>query len=523
MKHMKKLFGLLLAVVMVFAMSVSVFADTATKYTITINNTQTGHTYEAYQIFSGTLTETIGSDGVKTKKLTDIAWGNGVNADGQTALRNAEEKANALQDSTVADFAKQVAAYLQKPTLSKEINGKYEIADLEPGYYLVKDKDNTLKDADDFYTAYIMQVVGEDVQATPKGSKPTLDKEIKHNETGEWGVVGDNQIGDKVEFRTITTVPSDLTDYTKYDYKIVDMMSTGLTSNVQSVDDIVIKVNDDDKKVLEKKYYTVTVASENTNKFTVKIDILAAINDGKMQKGDKLYTYYSGILNKNASVYDDGKQDNEAYLIYSNNPNNSEDTTETPKKKVYDWTFKMGVNKVKENGDLLTGAKFVLSKVETLKVNADEDGNPTVTANLIALIENADGTYTVAPAGYTGTTTYVIEAGSTTIKGLDDAINYYLYETKAPSGYNKLNAPVKFNINAETTSYGTDGSTEPKVTVTIDNNEPSNDLIAKVINREGSSLPSTGGIGTTIFYVVGGILMAVAAILLITKKKMSNK
>ena len=519
MNHMKKLFGLLLAVVMVFAMSVCVFADTTT-YTITINNSQTGHTYEAYQIFSGTLTETTGSDGVKTKKLTDIAWGTGVSAAGQTALGKAEEKANNLTADNVAAFAKQVAEYLQKPTSSTPISDGYEITNLEPGYYLVKDKDNSLSKPDDFYTAYIMQVVGN-VEATPKGSKPTLDKQIKHNESDTWGVVGDNQIGDTVEFRTITTVPSDLTGYTTYDYKIVDTMSAGLTSNVKSADDIVIKVNDKDANILDKAYYTVTVDSADANKFTVQINILAAIDEGKMQKGDKLYTYYSGILNENAKIYDENKQSNEAELVYSNNPNNPDQTGKTPKKVVYDWTFKMGVNKVKADNSPLSGAKFVLSKEGTLKVNADEDGKPTNTGNLIALIKNSDGTYTVVPAGYEGATTYVIEAGSTTIKGLDDAIDYYLYETKAPSGYNKLSAPVKFKITAE--DYGDAGDRTPTVEVTVENGISSTGLSANVVNREGSSLPETGGIGTTIFYVVGGILMAAAAILLITKKKMSNK
>lgn len=521
MKHMKKLFGLLLAVVMVFAMSVSVFAD-ATKYTITINNEQDGHTYEAYQIFKGTLTQTV-ENGVNTKKLTEIEWGTGVTDAGKNSLGNAEAKAETLKNSDDAvSFAQAVAGYLQVPVESTRVNGEYKIENLEPGYYLVKDKENTLTNADDFYTAYIMQVVG-DVKATPKGSKPTLDKQIKHNETDTWGVVGDNQIGDTVEFRTITTVPTDLKNYTTYNYKIVDTMSAGLTSNVKDVNDIKIKVNDDDTKVLDTTYYTVEVDSVNPNKFTVTVNILQAIEDGKMKENDSLYTYYSGVLNKDALIYDDGSQNNKAELIYSNNPNNTDENGKTPEKVVYDWTFKMGINKVDENGKPLTGAKFVLSKTGTLTVNADDNGTPNDTTDLIALIKNADGTYTVAPAGYTGTTTYVMEAGNTTIRGLDDAIDYYLYETKAPSGYNKLAAPVKFKIDADTDSYGTDGNTEPEVEVTVDNGKPSKTLSTDVVNREGSSLPSTGGIGTTIFYVVGGILMAVAAILLITKKKMSNK
>ena len=123
-------------------------------------------------------------------------------------------------------------------------------------------------------------------------------------------------------------------------------MSAGLTSNVRSNDDVTIKVNDEDAKKLDKIYYTVTVDPKNANKFTVTVDVLKAIKDSKMAEGDTLYTYYTGILNENAAVYDVGKQDNKAYLEYSNNPHDNTTKNETPKKVVYDWTFKMEVNKV---------------------------------------------------------------------------------------------------------------------------------------------------------------------------------
>ena len=152
-----------------------------------------------------------------------------------------------------------------------------------------------------------MKVVGN-MTATPKGDKPSLDKQIKHNESGEWGVVGDNQIGDTVEFRTITKVP-DTAGYTKYDYIIHDTMSAGLTSNVTSSADVTIKVND--TTVLTTEYYIVTATG---NSFSATVDILQAIADGKMNANDQLYTYYTGVLNTDAKVYDEGKQDNVAYL-----------------------------------------------------------------------------------------------------------------------------------------------------------------------------------------------------------------
>lgn len=499
MKKMKRLVALALSVVMVLAMSVFAFADET--YTITIKNASEGHTYEAYQIFAGDL-----SDGV----LSNIKWGTGVSDAGQTALGDAAKKAATLtNEESAAAFAKEVAEYLQQPATSSpsQTKGEYTISGLAAGYYLVKDKNNSLQDSSDFYTAYIMEVVGN-VEATPKGDKPTLDKEIKHNESNEWGVVGDNQVGDTVEFRTITTVP-DTSGYTSYDYVINDTMSAGLTSNVEENADVTIKVND--KTTLDSKYYTVT-ASGNT--FSIKVDILKAVEDGVLTKGDKLYSYYTATLNENAKVYDEGKQSNTANLEYSNNPNNTEDKGKTPDKTVYDWTFKMGVNKVDKDGNSLNGAEFVLSKNGEL---TDEQLNNNT--DLIKLIKNSDGTYTVAPEDYDGDTTYTITAGNVTIKGLDDATDYYLYETKAPEKYNKLTAPVHFKISA---TYNTTGDQTESVTVKVGDSDESTNLTTDVVNESGSTLPSTGGIGTTIFYVIGGILMVGAAVLLITKRRAEN-
>lgn len=387
---------------------------------------------------------------------------------------------------------------------------------LSAGYYLIKNKSVNPTEA---YTDFILEVV-KDVQITPKGQKPTLDKQIKHNESGQWGAVGDNQIGDTVEFRTITTVPN-TTGYTKYDYTIYDEMSTGLTSNVKNDSGITIKINEEEE--LDSSYYTVTVDSANANKFSVKVDILKAITDGKIEAGNSLYTYYTGVLNKDAKVYYEGKQQNTAYLQYSNNPHDNTSKSETPKVTVYDWTFKMNVQKVDgANADKeLAGAKFVLSKNGAVGLAAiDENGTPAETGNLIKLVyDSTDSTYRVATAN-DATTTYVMTAGNITIKGLDDAVDYYLYETKAPAGYNRLTEPVKFRINA---TYTSADSCPDVLTKVGDAAEAATGLKVRVENNAGTTLPSTGGMGTTVFYVVGGGLMAVAVVLLVTKKRMENK
>ena len=502
MKYMKKLMTLLAVLTLALAMAVPAFAETTTTtYTITINN-GTG-TYAAYQILKGDLHDNT---------LSNIEWGDNVTTAGQAALGNAAEKAETITGETEAKaFASEVAQYLTDPAAG---TGTNSITDLAAGYYLIK---NTDVETGEVFTDYILQVV-KNVTVQPKSGKPTLDKQIKHNETGEWGVVGDNQIGDTVEFRTITTVPY-VSGYTQYKYVIYDEMSAGLTSNVKNENDVTIKVND--TTVLDKNYYTVTVDEVNTNKFTVKVDVLKAIEDGKMAEGNTLYTYYTGILNENAAVYNVGKQDNKAYLEYSNNPHDNTTTNKTPEKVVYDWTFKMEVDKVDgESKTPLSDAKFVLSKEKNCDLGAiGDDGQPHNTENLISLIKNSDGSYTVAPAGYTGPVVKVMTAGKITIKGLDDATEYYLYETKAPAGYNRLTDAVKFKITA---TYNNTGDNWTSVTAAVNNVEQSS-VSVQVANNKGSTLPSTGGIGTTLFYVIGGGLMAVAAVLLVTKKRMNSK
>lgn len=503
MKYMKKFMALLAVLTLALTMAVPAFAETTTptKYTITINN-GTGN-YAAYQIFKGDLHE---------KTLSNIEWGDNVTDEGRTKFGNAADKAKTI--TTEADakaFAVEVAKYLTDPAAG---TGTDSITVSGPGYYLIK---NTSVGEGEVFTDYILRVVG-DVTVNPKSGKPTLDKQIRHNETGLWGVVGDNQIGDTVEFRTLTTVPI-VSGYTQYTYVIHDEMSAGLTSNVRSNEDVTIKVNDE--TVLDKKYYTVTVDGTNANKFTVTVDVLNAIKDGKMVEGNTLYTYYTGILNEKAKVYNDGKQENKAYLEYSNNPHDNKTTNKTPEKVVYDWTFKMGVKKVDgADGTPLTDAKFVLSKNGNCSLGTiGDDGTPSTTTDLINLIENSDGSYTVAPAGYNGSVVNVMTAGDITINGLDDATVYYLYETKAPAGYNRLTAAVRFEITA---TYSDAGDNCTSVTATV-NNDVQSSVSVNVRNNKGSTLPSTGGIGTTIFYVIGGGLMAVAAVLLVTKKRMNSK
>lgn len=557
---MNKVLKGLVAVAATAAMAVAGFAGASTAMaadtgTISITGQEIGHTYNAYQVFAGDY-----ADGV----LSNVKWGANVSSTAASkviaalkadtnfgtgnenifakcsdaaCVAKALGDANATNDSVKAQaFAKTVGDLVDgTPSASTENPVKtYTITGLATGYYIVKDAgDGNEAQHDTVYSRYLAKVVpGATNNINTKESKPSLDKQIKHNEktSNEWGVVGDNQIGDTVDFRTISTVP-DTTGYDTYDYEINDTMSSGLTSNVKASADntgantgVTIKVNDATE--LDAKYYTVVVDTTNSNKFTIKVNILEAIKDNVIVSGNSLYSYYTGVLNKDALTYDAGKQDNTAYLVYSNNPNDTDGKGETPHKTVYDWTFKMNVKKVAEDQTTeLTGAKFVLSKVPN-KTNADSDINASTgawneSADAIKFIKDTvNNTYTVAPADYTGNTTTVIDTDKPTIKGLDDATDYYLYETKAPAQYNRKVEPTKFSINSG--NYSTAGDTVSGTTITVDSGTPAESMTAQVVNQKGNTLPSTGGMGTVLLYVAGIAVFVLAGATLVMALRRRN-
>lgn len=530
---MKKLFALLLALTMVFSLATTAFA-----VDITIKGEASE--YKAWKLFDAT----ISSDGENFSYT--------VNSTYRAALQAVVAAATSTTETTVApstvtdtqiltyvsgivdksDAARTFAdaVYAQIKAMDADATTTTKVFEkLAQGYYLIAE--TTLAttgndEADDTYSLVMLDTAGlEDIEIESKEDKPSLSKEIKHNELGTWGVVGDNQIGDTVEFRTITTVPTNISKYPEgYDYEIVDTMSAGLTSNVMTVTDVTIKINDTD--VLGPKYYTIVLPGESeTFTFKIDVDIAAAVKDSVLSGGEMLYSYYTGTLNERALVYDEGKQDNKAKLVYDNNPYDTEDEGETPEDIVYDWTFKMGVNKVDEDGNALEGAKFALSKVGTLTpelyTEGENKGKLKSTTDLIPLVLESNGVYHVATSEEIEdeevSKTYIIEGGSAIIQGLDDTTKYYLYEVEAPAGYNKLTAPVDFTITAN--DYSTDGATYNSVSVKVGETTEEG-MATDVVNKSGTELPSTGGMGTTLFYIVGGIMVAAAVVLLVTKKRM---
>ena len=509
MKHIKKLASLLLALVMVFALATTAFADETTTYSITINNSAEGHTYEAYQIFTGDLVEKDG-----TKILSNIVWGSGISEAGQTALGDAAAKAETLKTEDDAKaFAKAVAPYLTTAAGSANTvtDGKYVISGLAAGYYLVKDQDGSLIGDNDSYTEYIIQVVGN-VTATPKSDVTEVQKKVKDiNDSTDttktdWQDSADYDIGDSIPFQLKATLADNVSSYTTYKVVFHDTLSKGLTYN-----------NDAKVYIDGTETNGFVVNADGTTTLTVSCDDVKALGAGN---SSVITVEYTAKLNENAVLGSAGNP-NEVYLEYSNNPNKSEkgnnETGETPKDVVIVFTYKTIINKVDSENKPLTGAAFKLEK----------------------LIKGKDG----AADTWTTVKEFTVDETTTsfTFSGLDDG-QYKLTETKTPVGYNTIDpiyfvieathgetadVPTLKTLNAYLTDANGNKQTEMKDGESVNIDLGTVDLTAgsittTVVNKSGAQLPETGGIGTTIFYVLGGVLVLAAVVLLVTNKRMSG-
>ncbi|MGM9565288.1 isopeptide-forming domain-containing fimbrial protein [Evtepia sp.] len=497
MKYLKRTASLILALALALVLAVPAMAEGT--YSITINNSAEGHTYEAYQIFTGDLSGTT---------LSNIVWGSGISEAGQTALGDAAAKAATLKTEADAKaFAKAVAPYLTtvEGSANTVTDGKYVISGLAAGYYLVKDKDGSVTGEGDAYTEYIIKVVGN-VTTDPKSDVPKVEKKVKdiNDSTDDamtgWQDSADHDIGDSVPFQLKATLANNVSAYKTYKVVFHDTLSKGLTYN----NDAKVYIDGEETDGFT---VTPTVNADGTTTLTVSCDDVKALGAGN---SSVITVEYTAKLNKNAVLGSAGNP-NEVYLEYSNNPNKSEEgnneTGNTPKDVVIVFTYKTVINKVTKNPDYapevegseeyipLTGAEFTLEKYN----------KETGEWEAITVVKNDEGT-------------------TFTFSGLDDG-KYRLTETKTPAGYNSI-APIEFTITAEhdvlsdnpalTSLSG--NATTGEITFTSSTTEGS--LSTDVVNKAGSTLPETGGIGTTIFYVVGGILVIGAGVVLVTKKRM---
>lgn len=489
MKTLKKAMSVLVSLLMIFTFALPAFADSATTYTITAPATT--HQYEIYQIFTGDLSEGI---------LSNVKWGvNGTGTVGKavdSAVIDELTAVNSRPDSEKLDVVKKYAKLDSTPVATITNGATYSAA---AGYYLIKDKDNTVSGADT-YTTYIVKVVGN-VTITPKSNVPSFEKKVKDTNdttgaTSDWQDSADYDIGDEVPFKLEGTVASNYADYKTYYFAFHDQAEDGLTFNKDSV-----KVYVDTTEI--NTGYKVVTSTTDGDTFDVVFDNLKNIADVKANS--KITVEYTATLNDKAVLGNQGNV-NTAHLEFSNNPNeeqngsNKPETGNTPEDSVIVFTYQVVVNKVKADGEALTGAEFTLEKVL-------ENG----TQKTVAVVKNADGT-------------------TFTFKGLDDG-DYILTETVTPATYNTIE-PIRFTVTADH-KITWNGEARDAILTSLSGNVTSGtadfmpdktegSLTTDVVNQSGATLPGTGGIGTTVFYVIGGLLMAAAAVLLITKKRMNS-
>lgn len=582
MKRIKSLAAILLSLTMVMLMAVPAFA--AGAYSITIQNDKEGHTYEAYQIFAGDVASDEAQEGnVEGPILSNIIWGNGVNgADLLAALKaaNAEKygecetaadvaEALGAENATAADaaaFAEIAALHLTnvEGTATEPVGGNYVINNLAAGYYLVKDQNGSLEGDADTATEYIVQVLGN-VTMEPKDSDiPTVEKKVSDEEYTQYegaqgpgyqppygygyNDVADWDIGDSVPFKLIGSIP-DMSAYDTYEYIFTDTLSDGLTLQADTIKVYIARnpydqVNNYEPLVMGADY-TLDVQNIGENgggSFSIAFEDLKTNRYVAGEQGDE-YHYvivtYDATLNTNAVIGLDGNP-NSVDLQFSNNPN-GDGLGRTAEDTVIVFTYELDGTKVDgANIDTkLEGAEFVLFNGGHTQVAHIENGK------LVGWIDLPDGytyeNYEEIPyevwEAFNETTNVIMTStaeGVFGVSGLDDG-TYYLMEIKAPTGYNLLEHDLEIVIAATTengqTWDGIPANALTALTISVDGGNAENGnaetgaVALTVRNNQGSTLPETGGIGTTLFYVIGGLLVVGAGILLIVRLRMraSNK
>lgn len=427
------------------------------------------YTYKVNSAWTEFLTTGAGKDYVKVEEGTNIVtW------------KKTDEDAKAFSEEALA-YAKanSIAA-----TASKKAEGTtVEFTGLNLGYYLV---DSTLGALCNLNTTNPTASIEE------KNGIPTVDKVVKEDSTGVFGDTNNDEIGSVVYFKTTINAQNGAENYVLY-----DKMDAGLTFDASSIV-VVLKSDGKADKTLVKD--TDYVLSTTTTGYTFTIDFAKDLED-KLVSGDEIVVTYNATINENAVVGGTGNE-NETHLVYGDNNESNYDSTRT-------YTFSFNMIKVNNKNEELSGAEFNLYDAITA-------------GNMIKLVDLGNSTYRVATAdeiNAEGFVSAVIVAGNVTILGLDDDASYYLEETVAPDGYNKLTSRVEVRLNA---TLADDNSSEVEVTgaksTTV---EYVNDTVS-IINITGSLLPTTGGMGTVLFITIGSILVLGFGVLLVTKLRMSK-
>lgn len=559
MKAMKKTFALLMSLALLLAMAIPAMAA-GTNNQLTITSKTSGHTYQAYQVFQGDYHEGV---------LSNVKWGSNVNGEALLADLKADTKVGAYftdcadaqdvvdklvtfeNDSENLDaFADVVAKRLTgtpnesgAPSGSAENGYTYTITGLNDGYYFVKDKDDSLS-GDNAYTKFMLRVAGNATVAA-KADTPTIDKVIDGKSDTDDSTTGDvdantANIGDKVPFKVSSKVPS-MDGYEKYYFVVTDTLSEGLTFN----DDVVVSIGG---QTLSEEDYDV---EKDGQTFTI---ILKNFIQYKSQSGAEILITYSATLNEKAVIGTEGNK-NSVKLTYSNNPNVSDNgdpenpdkpgegspTGETPNADTYTYATGVKLTKVNADSDKLTGAKFQISgdKLNIVLINKEiyreneagtyyrlKDGTYTTTAPTEENEDSYDSTTAYEKVTVVDKNTvkekittegYVNSEGVLIFEGLGSG-TYTITELVAPDGYNLLENPISITIGWKAPAKPGDNCTW---TVSGGNATVNDGMIELTVqNQKGAQLPSTGGIGTTVFYAVGGVLVIGAAVLLVARKRM---
>lgn len=462
-KTFKKLFAALLAAALVLAMAVPAFAETnATKGSIKIDHTVSGETYTIYRMFK---LDSYNAESNTYSYTVEPAWETFFSTGAGSSYIDLDSNGHPTwkTGADAAAFAKAALTW----AADKKISGTKETAtgdtvtfsNLDLGYYLVDSSLGALCG---------LNTTNPDATIKEKNEKPEIKKEVQTS-AGDWSSENNAKIGDTVEYKVEIKVADGAQKYT-----VTDTMSKGLTFNNSS-----LKVTANDAVTTD---YTLT---PTTNGFTL---VLPETYVSTLTKGTTIIVTYNATLNKDAVIDGDGNA-NEVKLSYGNHQN-------TVPSKVTTKSYQFDLVKVDgTTNKLLDGAEFELADGETK----------------LSFVKDTAGNYRVAAAGEDGaTTTITVKNGKVNIYGLAGK-TYTLTETKAPDGYNKL-------VTSETVNLADGSKTHATIVGSV-----YKDGGVVVENHAGTVLPSTGGMGTTLFYVIGGGLMVAAVVLLVTKKRMEHK
>lgn len=467
MKHVRTILTLFVALAMALALSLPAFAASGTydnSGSITIDNAVPGQTYNIYQVL---VLESYDTDKEAYAYKANLDWENWLET--QTNYVSIDEQGYVtwVEDADVVAFAKAALAYakdnkIEATQTQPATSATVTFSSLSLGYYLVDSSLGTLCSLDTTSPSVIMK---------EKNEPPTVEKKVQEDSTDNWGDENTAQIGDTVNFKTTITIKPGAQNYVLH-----DEMSEGLTLNPNS---ITLTLND---TPLNQEHYAV-LTSNLDDDCDFHITFTQAYLDTITEETVVVVTY-SAILNENAVISNDANT-NKTKLDYGENNETTWDETKT-------YTFLFDIVKTGEDNIILDGAKFKLYDSET-------------GGNEIPVVKISDGVYRLAKAGETGVEMETFN-GQIEVRGLDANTTYWLQETEAPDGYNKLPDRVEVKIEGN------------NLNATVENGTWMDGGV-HVVNKTGSLLPSTGGMGTTLFYIGGGALVVLAIVLLVIKKR----